>query len=134
MLILAGALGLFSTDSIFASGVILKTIQILAILLMIWARITFGSRSFHAAANPTEGGLVTTGPYKFIRHPIYAFIFYFVWASFISHVGILNLVFIIIVNLGIALRIIAEEHLIVKRYPEYAGYSARTKRIIPYIF
>jgi protein-S-isoprenylcysteine O-methyltransferase Ste14 len=35
------------------------------------ARVTFGRRSFHAAANPTAGGLVTTGPYRLIRHPIY---------------------------------------------------------------
>ena len=48
---------------------------------MVAARITFGRRSFHAAANPTEGGLVTTGPYAYIRHPIYAAILYFVWAG-----------------------------------------------------
>lgn len=44
--------------------------QLAAIALMVWARVTFGRRSFHATANPTEGVLVTTGPYRFIRHPI----------------------------------------------------------------
>jgi protein-S-isoprenylcysteine O-methyltransferase Ste14 len=34
------------------------------------ARVTFGGRSFHVGANPTEGGLVTKGPYRFVRHPI----------------------------------------------------------------
>ena len=27
--------------------------QFIAVLLMLWARVTFGRRSFHAAANPT---------------------------------------------------------------------------------
>ena len=43
--------------------------QVLAIALMIWARLAFGRRSFHATATPTEGGIVTAGPYGFIRHP-----------------------------------------------------------------
>ena len=47
-------------------------LQGLAIALMLWARLTFGMRSFHATANPTEGGLVTAGPYRYWRHPIYA--------------------------------------------------------------
>jgi hypothetical protein len=41
--------------------------------------LTFGARSFHAGANPTDGGVVTAGPYRFFRHPIYAAILYFLW-------------------------------------------------------
>ncbi|HEX3532538.1 MAG TPA: hypothetical protein VH988_36230 [Thermoanaerobaculia bacterium] len=41
-------------------GPVTTAVQAAALLLMIWARITFGRRSFHAAANPTEGGLVTS--------------------------------------------------------------------------
>jgi len=47
-------------------------IQVCAFALMVWARKTFGNRSFHASADPTEGGLVTTGPCRYFRHPIYA--------------------------------------------------------------
>ena len=45
------------------------------------ARVTFGRRSFHAAANPTAGGLVTTGPYRIIRHPIYTAACLFGWGA-----------------------------------------------------
>ena len=47
-------------------------LQLLGLALMIWARLTFGLRSFRFAANPTQGGLVTKGPYRYIRNPIYA--------------------------------------------------------------
>ncbi len=119
--------------SILAIGFGLIAIQILAIVLMVWARITFGRRSFHSAANPTEGGLVTTGPYTFIRHPIYASILYFLWAGVFSHLSVINLLFALIGTVGVSVRIYAEEHLIILQYPEYSDYAARTKRIIPFL-
>ncbi len=119
--------------SILAIGFGLIAIQILAIVLMVWARITFGRRSFHSAANPTEGGLVTTGPYTFIRHPIYASILYFLWAGVFSHLSVLNLILGAIATVGVSIRIYAEERLIILQYPEFADYAARTKIIIPFL-
>src|SRR4030095_11065399 len=63
------------------------TLQVLAVLLMLWARATFGVRSLHAAADPTGGGLVTTGPSRFLRHPIYAAILYFMAVGIVSHLS-----------------------------------------------
>lgn len=40
----------------------------------------------------------------------------------------------LLVLLGAIARMLAEEHLVVGRYPEYAAYAARTKRMLPYIF
>src|SRR5262245_36894731 len=59
-------------------------VQVAAGALMLWARLTFRVRSFHAGADPTPGGLVTTGPYRFVRHPIYTAILLFVWAGVAS--------------------------------------------------
>jgi protein-S-isoprenylcysteine O-methyltransferase Ste14 len=118
--------------SIIATGYVLLIIQFLAITLMIWARITFGRRSFHAGANPTEGGLVTTGPYAFIRHPIYASILYFLWAGVFSHLSVINLLLAAIGTVGVSVRIYAEEHFLMLQYPEYAGYATRIKRVIPF--
>jgi protein-S-isoprenylcysteine O-methyltransferase Ste14 len=125
--------GLVLESSIFAIGYVLITIQLLAIMLMVWARITFGRRSFHAGANPTEGGLVTTGPYAFIRHPIYASILYFLWAAVFSHLSVINVSFGAIGTVGVSIRIYAEEHFLLLQYPEYADYAARTKRVIPFL-
>jgi protein-S-isoprenylcysteine O-methyltransferase Ste14 len=96
--------------------------------------MTFGGRSFHAAARPTEGGVVTSGPYRYVRHPIYAAVIYFTWAGILSHLSILNLVLGICAIAGAGLRIVAEEKLLVDRYPEYKRYANRTKRIIPFLF
>jgi protein-S-isoprenylcysteine O-methyltransferase Ste14 len=124
---------LLTRGTLVAGNAILIGVQGAAVLLMIWARLTFGRRSFHAAATPTEGGLITSGPYKFIRHPIYAAILYFIWAGVITHLSIVDIVLVFIGTLGVAIRVYAEERLIIVRYPEYAEYAKRTKRVIPFL-
>jgi len=120
--------------SLFASGPVTLAVQIAAGLLMIWARVTFGRRSFHAAANPTSGGIVTTGPYRFIRHPIYAAIFYFMLAGAAAHPSGESLSAALIVTVMLFVRMRSEEILLLDRYPEYGPYAARTSRILPGVF
>jgi protein-S-isoprenylcysteine O-methyltransferase Ste14 len=120
--------------ALIATNPIGIAIQIAAVLFMIWGRTTLGLRSFHAGANPTAGKLITTGPYRIVRHPIYAAILYFVWTAGISYPSILNITLVLVATGALLVRIFAEEHFLRARYPEYEAYSARTKRVIPYIF
>jgi protein-S-isoprenylcysteine O-methyltransferase Ste14 len=120
--------------SILADHVVTILVQVLAALLMVWARVTFGRRSFHATADPTEGGLVTSGPYHYLRHPIYAAVCYFLWAGVLSHLSVWDVQVGLVATFGLLLRIFAEERLVTERYPEYAAYAGRTKRIIPFVW
>ena len=122
------------SGSLLASGYILILIQLLAVMLMVWARITFGRRSFHFEATTTQGELVTTGPYAFLRHPIYASLLCFIWAGVLSHLSTTSFCAAVIFSAGIAVRIYSEEHFLSLRYPNYPDYAKRTKRIIPYIY
>jgi protein-S-isoprenylcysteine O-methyltransferase Ste14 len=94
---------------IFGTGPITITIQVMAALLMVWARLTFGVRSFRGAANPTAGGPVTTGPYRYIRHPIYAAILYFFRAGIAAHPSLVTVAFGLLATAFTAVRIVAEE-------------------------
>jgi protein-S-isoprenylcysteine O-methyltransferase Ste14 len=125
--------GLLLQHALFATRPGLVVVQVLAVILVIWARLTFGMRSLHFAANPTGGGLVTNGPYRFVRHPIYAAILCFVWAGIASHATLLALGLGILVSAALVVRIVAEERLVTARYPEYVAYAARTKRVIPFV-
>ena len=127
-------LGLLATRALFSSFPLVISVQVLALVLFLWARVTFGRRSYHVVANPTEGGLVTGGPYRYIRHPIYAAFCLFTSAGVAAHwswsAGLCG-GFI----LGSAvLRIFCEECLVAARYPEYAQYSLTTWRMIPYVY
>jgi len=120
--------------SLFARGPLPVALQVAAAALMLWARVTFGGRSFHVGANPTEGGLVTKGPYRFIRHPICAAILFFVWAGVASHGTIASLLTAVVVTAAIAVRMGAEEVLVAEVYPGYAEYARHTKRLVPFLF
>jgi len=119
---------------LFSSLVVVIAVQILAAMLMVWARVTFGSRSFHFAADATKGGLVTTGPYKYIRHPIYAAVLLFTVAGVLGNFSWLNAGLFVLLCFGVGIRIFCEERLVQIEYPEYTEYAGRTKRIIPLVF
>jgi protein-S-isoprenylcysteine O-methyltransferase Ste14 len=134
ILIMLGLLGLWRTGSLLAHHPLLIAAQIAAVALMVWARFTFGLRSFHLTANPTAGGLVTNGPYRYIRHPIYASICLFTLAGVIGHFTVLAFVFMVVVVAGAIIRITSEEHLLIDTYPDYRQYSKQTYRIVPGVY
>ncbi len=130
----AGILSLLANSGVLSPNPVVILAQFAAIVLMIWARQTFGRRSFHLTANPTEGGFVTSGPYRYIRHPIYTSVILFAWAGIAAHWSILNAFFGVLLISGALIRILCEEHLVRIRYPEYDAYASTTKRMIPYLF
>jgi protein-S-isoprenylcysteine O-methyltransferase Ste14 len=134
VLMVGGLAGLFVIRALFSPSPIVIAFQAVAVVLMVWARFTFGRRSFHATANPTEGGLVTDGPYRWIRHPIYSAVALFAFAGALAGPSVPSIALAATVLLGAVIRIVAEERLLRSRYPAYAEYAARTKRMLPFVF
>jgi len=135
LVVMIGALiGLYKTGVLFTAQPIAIALQLMAVALMVWARVTFGRRSFHAAANPTAGGLVTTGPYRIIRHPIYTAACLFGWGPIVVHRSLVSVALGILLLLGALMRMICEEQLVKQKYPEYVEYAKVTKRMVPFLF
>ena len=126
--------GLLLLHHLFAKTAFLLAVQGAAVLLMIWARMTFGLRSFHAAARPSEGALVTNGPYRFWRHPIYASVIYFTWAGQIDAPAAVPLALALAATLGLFVRMLMEEHFLRQTYPAYADYATKARRLIPFVY
>lgn len=125
---------LFLRGALVAAGPAGLAVQGLSICLMVWARLTFGRRSFRPGPAPSEGGLVTTGPYRYLRHPIYAAALYLTWAGVLTHPGPFNFLLGLVPVAGLGARMLAEERLVAEKYPEYAAYAARTARAVPFLF
>ena len=130
----AGLAGQYYSGALFGIHPINIAVQVAAFLLMIAARLTFGRRSFHAAANPTAGDLVTTGPYAYVRHPIYAAIIYFIWAGALDHFSWRVLAWAELITAGAFTRMHIEEYLLVRKYPEYREYKRRVKKLVPFVY
>jgi protein-S-isoprenylcysteine O-methyltransferase Ste14 len=131
---IAGATYMVFKDYLFSNNPITIIIQICSGVLMIWSRITFGPRSFHASADTSKGRLITNGPYRWLRHPIYASLIYFFCACIISYPFIDSIAAVTLICVALFIRMLIEEKFLFKAYGEYAEYSKRTKRIIPFVF
>ena len=129
-----GLVGLLLMRHLFATAPALIAVQVGAVLLMLWARFTFGLRSFHAAANPSAGGLVTHGPYRYWRHPIYTSILYFVWAGQVQDPKPAAVGLALLITGGLVTRMLVEESFLRVAYPEYGEYARHTKRFVPFVF
>jgi protein-S-isoprenylcysteine O-methyltransferase Ste14 len=121
------------TKRFFSPLPIVIALQVAGMLMVVWARLTFGMRSFHVGSTPTRGGLVTTGPYRFVRHPIYAGVLIILAGVLVGHHDIATIIPVVCVVLALVVRLVAEERAVLRTYPEYASYAQRTKRIIPWV-
>jgi protein-S-isoprenylcysteine O-methyltransferase Ste14 len=133
LLMVAALLLLLKDNCLFGGNVFGVAVQVLAVCLMIWARVVFGKRSFHAVGNTTKGELVTSGPYRYVRHPIYAAALYFIWAGVLTHLTILTAALGACAIVGAGMRTFVEERFLRQQYPEYAEYANRTRRLIPFL-
>jgi protein-S-isoprenylcysteine O-methyltransferase Ste14 len=126
--ILLAALGSLLSPSPFVIG-----LQLLALATAGWARRSFPVGAFRVAADPAADGIIRSGPYRWIRHPMYSAALLFIWSGVMTNATIWTLLVRIAVTAMAAVRIIQEERLLRARYPGYASYADTTKAILPHV-
>jgi protein-S-isoprenylcysteine O-methyltransferase Ste14 len=133
VVLMAAAAALVFRNAILGTGPVSIFLQLLGLALMLWARLTFGLRSLHYAADPTQGRLVTRGPYRFVRNPIYSAAWLIIWTGVAVHWSPMNAALAAVVAVMLLVRIACEEQLLRAAYPEYAEYSRKTARLVPFV-
>lgn len=108
-------------------------IALLGFALLQWAQNTLGKSWSDTPRMIREQPLVTSGPYQFIRHPIYAaFILILGSTLLVSANWFIGLTWIGMTALEIASRIGFEEALMLEYFGEqYREYMKRTGRLLP---
>ncbi|MDE1975318.1 MAG: isoprenylcysteine carboxylmethyltransferase family protein [Patescibacteria group bacterium] len=107
---------------------------ILGVALAFWARYHLG-RNWGQPMSVKEGAeLVTSGPYAYIRNPIYSAI----PVALIGSAMVYGLLFLFALVLYIAYfipSVFVEEKIMLRLFPDkYPEYKARTKRLIPWVW
>jgi protein-S-isoprenylcysteine O-methyltransferase Ste14 len=132
------AIAAFLTAPVFfaapLAGWIGAACAVLGIGFAVWARAHLG-RDWSSHPDVKEGHeLVTSGPYAYVRHPIYTGV---ILAAIGSAIGTnyFWMLIVLAVVVMFLLRIPKEEGYMMELFPEqYPAYRARTKRLIPFIW
>jgi len=106
---------------------------VLSIFLTVWIHVNL-SINFSSLLHVREGHtLVTTGPYKWVRHPMYTVLFvHFLSILLLTRNWIIGLVPIVIFVLVVAGRLKNEEKLMTETFgDEYRRYMEHTGRFLP---
>ncbi len=110
------------------------TIVVIGIGFAVWARLTLGKNWSPRPSVKEQHELVTTGPYAFVRHPIYTGMLVAVFGSALTGSAFAIGVFIV-ASVVLLPRIPREEKIMLGLFPdEYPRYQARTKRLIPFVW
>jgi protein-S-isoprenylcysteine O-methyltransferase Ste14 len=84
--------------------------------------------------HPTDRAtLVQSGPYRFVRHPMYAggIAMAYGWALFVC--GWLTLAYATLLFAFLDAKATREERWLASRFPDYPAYQARVHKLIPFI-
>ncbi|HKJ82050.1 MAG TPA: methyltransferase [Ignavibacteriaceae bacterium] len=134
LILVISILILLITGNFLSESPLIITGQLLCVGFNIWARRSFQKNQFSIHQEPLDGSLLTIGPYKYVRHPMYTSVLFLVWISISVHLSILSVSIAVVVTLVTAIRIVSEEKLLSLRFPDYPDYKLKTKAVIPFLF
>ena len=79
--------------------------------------------------------LVTTGAYKYIRHPLYSSLLFLAWGAFLKNPNWMGLLFVLLSSFFLFLTAKNDESECLEYFgKEYQVYMQGTKRFIPFLF
>lgn len=125
---------IFITGVNYPSNKALLAIYVLFILLGIWSIFTMRFR-FNVSPEPIrEVNLVSNGPYRFIRHPMYTSVIGLTACLIADEFSIARLVYWILLTAILIFKLSYEEKLLCKKFATYTEYRRKTKRLIPFLY
>ena len=136
-LLVVGLARLFHGHSFTVHSTALKVLGVIlfgaGLGLAVWARIYLGRNWGMPMTQKQEPELVTSGPYRFVRHPIYSGILLALLGSGLATNGYWLIPFVACLLYFIySARV--EEGIMTSTFPStYPAYRARTKMLIPFV-
>lgn len=106
----------------------------LGLAFAIWARLNIGRNWGSPMSQKVDPELVTTGPYRFVRHPIYSGIL----IAGLGTAAALNwtwLIAVVLAGVYFVYSSVVEERFLARSFPDtYPSYQRSTKRFLPFVF
>jgi protein-S-isoprenylcysteine O-methyltransferase Ste14 len=132
-------LGLFQWPAWFKDPLAIKQILswlflLTSIYYVIASVILYHKHTRHGANFENSTKLVTSGLYKYIRHPMYASLLFLGWGMFLKDINTITIIIIALVTIAVLLTCKVEEKEMIARFgEEYRDYMKRTRMWIPWM-
>lgn len=104
------------------------TLMVLGIGFSVYS-VTYLGRSF--GATPNARRLVTSGPYRLMRHPLYVGEAVALAGLVLGRLTGFSIAVLVVTLTVQCYRVLQEEKVLAEAFPEYASYMASTRRFIP---
>ena len=139
LLILAAFVALrgFRVNGLVVNSLPLQAVGLILVLgglgLAVWARIYLGTNWGMPMTQKAEPDLVTTGPYRFVRHPIYSgLLLAIAGTALVSNLS--WLIGLLVIGAYFIYSATVEERNMSSTFPDvYPGYRDHTKMLIPFV-
>ena len=116
-------------------GFVQIALIILGAILGLWAIAVMRKSKIRATPNVAMGAkLIKNGPYKYIRHPMYASVLTACLGFLLTNIYSMTILFYVLLIIVLNIKIAYEESLLVKTFPKYKSYTKKTKKLIPFVY
>lgn len=115
-------------DQLRAAGTLGRAVGAAAIV--VGAEWLGRAASVHPAPSPSAL-LRVSGPYRYVRHPIYTGVLVLAGAMVLTGRSVLHLVAFATLVVVLIAKARFEEALLAERFPDYPAYARRTRRFLP---
>ena len=122
-------------ENCLASGMAGAMLCVLGLAICIWARRTLAGNWSFSLDFKQDHELVRSGPYQFVRHPIYTGLLSMFLGSALAVGKLGGFVAVAIFLVKCLFRIRREEKLMTKHFPdEYPEYKKSTNALVPFLW
>jgi protein-S-isoprenylcysteine O-methyltransferase Ste14 len=106
-----------------------------AAALGVWALQANRPGNFNIRPAPRVGGaLVESGPYRWIRHPMYTSVLGLAAGCVVAAPSLASVAATLALGGVLLAKAHLEERWMAEHHPDYAAYRARSKRFVPFLF
>lgn len=110
-------------------------IELIGVALAIWAVAIMRSNANIAPIPKQNGQLISSGPYRLIRHPMYTAQVVAVFPLIVEHHTLYRIAALIILITTLLFKLHYEEKRLISHFGQpYIEYQKKTKRILPFIY
>lgn len=110
-------------------------LQIAGLILGLWGILTIKLGNFNIQPEVKSVELITSGPYRWIRNPMYIAVLLFYIPIITQNFNWLNLLVFILLIVTLLFKINSEEQYLEEQFgTDYLQYKSETKRLIPFLF